>query len=431
MLYRITKPIAKFALSAYFRKIYFSNADRIPTDKPVILAANHPTAFIEPCILACWLEEPLHFMARGDFVLKSNFFKNLYEMYNIIPIYRIQDGGFGKLRDNFSAFAAATEFLRKNKMVLILAEGTTVHEKRLRPIKKGVARVAFGSAEGYPDLDIQIVPVGVNYSDSDKMRSLVMIDFGEPIALKDFKEVYEENNNRAIRELTGAITKVLSERVVHIEHRDEEDEVEKLLEYIDLKKMEKTPSTIEHSDELLNYKNRLVSKINNLKKEEKIPLFKALNRLEDACKKLNVSFEGILREGDIGASNFWKLILLFPLFLVGYIGNFLPVWGSGFITKKYITDISFRASTSIALGIVLYLIYWFVLLGIGLAIGNVWLLLGILLLPFLGKIALRFQDLRREFTEGKKLKKLNKTDLKKLREAKAELDMQIQSILNH
>ncbi|MBK6903255.1 MAG: hypothetical protein IPH04_10715 [Saprospirales bacterium] len=67
MLYPITRPLAKIALSVFFRKLYLSGLENIDWEKPVILAANHPTAFIEPCILACWLPKPLHFMVRGDF----------------------------------------------------------------------------------------------------------------------------------------------------------------------------------------------------------------------------------------------------------------------------------------------------------------------------------------------------------------------------
>ncbi|MFK7806382.1 MAG: hypothetical protein AB8F74_01150, partial [Saprospiraceae bacterium] len=63
MLYRITRPFAQIAIRTTFRKIYFTNEERIPWDKPVILAINHPTIFIEPCLLATHLDEPLHFLA--------------------------------------------------------------------------------------------------------------------------------------------------------------------------------------------------------------------------------------------------------------------------------------------------------------------------------------------------------------------------------
>ncbi|MEL6973183.1 MAG: hypothetical protein AAFO02_23670, partial [Bacteroidota bacterium] len=67
MLYAAVRPIATVGLKYYFRRIDLANAERIPKNAAVILAANHPTTFIEPCVLACFLEEPLNFLARGDF----------------------------------------------------------------------------------------------------------------------------------------------------------------------------------------------------------------------------------------------------------------------------------------------------------------------------------------------------------------------------
>ena len=73
MIYSFVRPIAAYALKIFFRKIYFTNRDRIPKGKPLILAINHPTAFIEPCILACFLPIKLHFLVRGDLFKKPLF----------------------------------------------------------------------------------------------------------------------------------------------------------------------------------------------------------------------------------------------------------------------------------------------------------------------------------------------------------------------
>jgi glycerol-3-phosphate O-acyltransferase/dihydroxyacetone phosphate acyltransferase len=430
MLYKITKPLAKIALTTYFRKIYFSNAHRIPKDKPVILAANHPTAFIEPCILACWLDEPLHFMARGDFVLRSAFFRKLYDLYHIIPIYRIQDGGYQKLKDNFSAFDAGTEVLRQNKMILILAEGGTKHEKRLREIKKGVARVAFGSLEKHPELDIQIVPVAVNYSDSDKMRSVAMIDFGEAIPLKKYQEKFHENKNNAVRLLTKEIKDALTGRVIHIEDRQEDENMEKLLVYLEAKKIQKRVPIVEKEEKVLKEKKEIIDKLNVLDKEQKNLVFQKLNLLDSYCEKSGVSFLGAVSERGFSYYTIRIFIWLFPVFVFGYLGNFLPIWGAGFISKKYIKDITFRASTSIVLGIILYLIYWLTLMIIGGIIGNLWMILGMFLLPVLGPMAIAYKELYQTWTEGKKIKKLNEKDLLKLREAQEDLDSQLSKCLD-
>jgi 1-acyl-sn-glycerol-3-phosphate acyltransferase len=228
MLYKIAKPLAHIAFSIYFRKIFFSNVQNIPAGKPVILALNHPTAFVEPCIVASFQDRPLNFLARGDFFANS-FLAKVLAGYHIIPIYRIQDGGYGKLKANFESFKECYQAFDENKVVLIMAEGGAEHEKRLRPLKKGTARLAFGALDHQPDLDLYIVPVGVNYTKSEKMGHIAMLNFASPIRMQDYRKTHEENSAKAIREVTRELKEKLSDNVIQIE-KGEEDWVDFLLE---------------------------------------------------------------------------------------------------------------------------------------------------------------------------------------------------------
>jgi len=73
MLYFLIRPLARLAILIFYRKVYFTNRDRIPAGKPVIMAVNHPTGFVEPCILAVFTREPLHYLVRGDLFRKPLF----------------------------------------------------------------------------------------------------------------------------------------------------------------------------------------------------------------------------------------------------------------------------------------------------------------------------------------------------------------------
>ena len=57
-------------------------------------------------------------------------------------------------------------------MVTIYVEGEHHLEKRVRPIQKGIVRIAFGACEKLGDdlKDLQIIPVGVNYVAGDQWR---------------------------------------------------------------------------------------------------------------------------------------------------------------------------------------------------------------------------------------------------------------------
>lgn len=216
MLYSLTRPIARYILSWYYRRISIDGLEHIPDSGPVILAANHPTAFIEPCILACFQKRKLWFLARGN-LFKNSIATATLNGLHILPVFRIQDGGYSKLKVNFNTFQACAKALSKGKAIMILAEGRCIHEKRLRPLRKGTGRIALSSLLAHPELeDIPVVPIGVNFTAPEKMRSEVYIRCGEPISTKDFLEPYREHEQKGILEFTRALGKAIDPLVVQI-----------------------------------------------------------------------------------------------------------------------------------------------------------------------------------------------------------------------
>jgi len=201
MLYQIVKPLARWILGWNFRRIYIAGKDKLPARGPIILASNHPTAFIEPCVLASFQDRPLYFLVRGDF-FKLKIFSYLLQKLHMIPVYRLKDGGFSQLKNNYSSFDTCSKALAEGKALMILAEGTSIHEKKLRPIKKGTARIAFGAFEDYNLSDIPIFPVGVNYTNSDQYRSDLMLDIGDPIFLSQYLDEYKNDQRIGIKLLT-------------------------------------------------------------------------------------------------------------------------------------------------------------------------------------------------------------------------------------
>ncbi|MGY8847490.1 MAG: hypothetical protein ACKVLH_09030, partial [Bacteroidia bacterium] len=57
MLYKIFRWLFHLTTKAYFRSIYLQGKDQIPPNgKPVIFAANHPSSFMDPILLAVHLK---------------------------------------------------------------------------------------------------------------------------------------------------------------------------------------------------------------------------------------------------------------------------------------------------------------------------------------------------------------------------------------
>lgn len=219
MIYHLVRPIARFILRYYYRNIDLTGLEHIPKDAAVILAANHPTAFIEPCIMACFQPRQLWFLARGD-LFKSALSRWALAAVNILPVFRIEDGGYQKLKDNFETFDACYTALSKRKAIMILAEGRCIHEKALRPLRKGTARLALGAMAYDSTLpEVYIVPVGVNFTHAAGVRGTVMIRCGEPIKASGFMGEYRVNEATAIRSLTSHLRARLDPLVVQFPSR--------------------------------------------------------------------------------------------------------------------------------------------------------------------------------------------------------------------
>lgn len=230
MIYHIVRPVARYILRYYYRNIDLTGLEHIPKNAPVILAANHPTAFIEPCILACFQPRQLWFLARGD-LFKTALARMALAAINILPVFRIEDGGYQKLKNNFETFDACYRALSQRKAIMILAEGRCIHEKALRPLRKGTARLALGALAKDATLpEVYIVPVGVNFTHAERVRDAVMVRCGEPILASAFMEEYRRNEAAAIKSLTLHLRSRLSPLVVQFPSRELADIGEARLE---------------------------------------------------------------------------------------------------------------------------------------------------------------------------------------------------------
>jgi len=107
MFYKLLKVWAHLAFRLYFRRMFIFGRERIPKKGPVIFLVNHPSTFLEACIIASNQHRDLHFLVRGD-MFEKKWLLPILRSTNQIPIYRFKDG-FGKLRNNKSTFEQSFE----------------------------------------------------------------------------------------------------------------------------------------------------------------------------------------------------------------------------------------------------------------------------------------------------------------------------------
>jgi 1-acyl-sn-glycerol-3-phosphate acyltransferase len=69
-IYWLMEPFVHMAYWCLFRKVYVYNVAGVATNKPILIAANHPTAFVDPIALCIYLHPPVYNMTRGDIFQK-------------------------------------------------------------------------------------------------------------------------------------------------------------------------------------------------------------------------------------------------------------------------------------------------------------------------------------------------------------------------
>lgn len=430
MIYQSVRPITRMAFYVYFRKIYLSGAHRIPRNAPVILAANHPTGFTEPCIMACFLDRPLYFLVRGDFFVKP-LYNYLLRSLHMLPVYRLRDGGYKKLKNNYSTFSACFEALHHGKPLMIFAEGNAKYEKRLRPLQKGTARIAFGTLEKYPELeDVYVVPVGVTYTDAHRFRSEVMVECGKPISVRQFQSEYRENSVQGMNQFTEYLSGAMQECIVQIDEPDDDELVEQLLT-LDRSERPTWPwPTFVPSDWALRREQALADMVNLLPEEEKWELKNEVQDYFQALKALKVEDRALYFSQDQPRWLPALLALGLPFYLLGYLLNFLPLRIATFITNTNVKRIEFWPPVRLASGMGAYLIYFLFVFILCLA-GFGWAGIPIaLLFPLLGWLALRYGDLYEQWRVSRQAIKVDNASLEALRTKRRQIGTMIERVKN-
>lgn len=219
----IVRAYLRLGMFFYFKKIYVHNLENIPNDKPVLLLGNHQNALLDALLIAVYSGRFSFFLTRAA-VFKKKLVKRILESLRMIPVYRIRDG-WNNLSNNKAIFETCTELLNKGEAITIFPEGNHNLARRVRPLSKGFTRIVFDTLEKYPDLDLQLVPVGVNYKNALSFPDSTALFFGKSIPAKNF---ISQSKNDNIITLKQRIQLELMELTTHIPEGNYKDDLGQL-----------------------------------------------------------------------------------------------------------------------------------------------------------------------------------------------------------
>jgi len=397
--YSILKNLVRFWHNIFYYKSFIVlGKENIPTDKPLIFTPNHQNALMDALALIFSTKKQLVFVARSDIFKNPAIAKILYYI-KILPIYRIRDG-FDTIKKNKEIIQKAADVINAGNGMAILPEGNHSGIRRLRPLKKGFARMAFETedANGY-NLDIHIVPVGIDYDNYDNYRSSLIVKFGKPIAVADYIKQYKDNPAVAINQIKDDLSIHMKPLIINIESVDNYELYNELRIIYRSRMAQVLNLDSKKLKNQLHIDQTLINELSNFEKQnpESTSEFNKLILEYVSLRNKNGLTNNIIEQNGMGIVklifNSISMIITLPFFIYGGINNFFAYWLPLMLSKK-MKDPQFRSSFKFAISLFSFPIFYTIQTVIVLSISDSWnmALLYLVSLPVSAALAWLWRD---------------------------------------
>ena len=211
--FRFVRFYIQLGLYFYTKKTKVVGINNVPKKGAVLFAVNHPNGLLDPLIVTTNNPRASYFLVKAA-AFKNPIIEKILNSLNLIAIYRMRDG-INQLAKNEEVFNTCYNIFNKGKSLMIFPEGSDCRDRTIRPLSKGFTRIVYGAIKRYPDLHLQVVPVGVTYQNASQFPSKVALHYGMPI---DASEIYANNiPSKSINILKKQVSDQLKTLCVHIE----------------------------------------------------------------------------------------------------------------------------------------------------------------------------------------------------------------------
>ncbi len=391
----------------FYGKVDVKGLENIPKDAPVILTPNHSNALMDALIVLFTSPGDTVFLARAD-LFKKKLLARALNILKMLPVFRIRDG-VEELGKNQEIFDITVGVLHKNHQLCIMPEGNHGDMRRLRNLQKGVFRIAFKAQEKMGNKPyVKIVPVGLDFSDFIKQNQSLFVNYGKPIDVSEYWDDYVENGPVGMNKLKSRLADDMKPQMIQIETEDYYDGYmglrtifnEKMREIMGIQgkklrdKFAADKEMIARLDKVLEEDEAKIKAIS----AKVVPYFETVNK--DNIRDWVVKKQGFGLLGTI-----WRFLLLvvtLPVFLYGFINNFLvyllPVkMTNGIKDKQFISSVK----VGVTMLVVLPFFYALQTLLVGLFTPYWWIWVAYLITLYpMGKLALLWYFLWKKTARG-------------------------------
>jgi len=348
-------------IEGFYRRFEVVGKENLPQGKPILFAANHQNAFLDGAAIAYAISKPIYFLGRSD-IFRKRLANWLLGGFNCFPIYREKDGE-DTLKKNNEIFNSFYDILQKDYPIVIFPEGNQGGKKQLRkPLKKGVFRIAVGAELKYnKELDVHIVPVGIDYGKQSAMGGNLLINFGKPIRILDHIADNEEEQEKIYNLLVSELADRLSSQMIDIELSDHYGMICGFIKIFSTEILEKEKITQSGLIDVLGAQKKFINRIEDRIKEhpqEAIEMHELTVDFINELEKRGLRTWLFKKERHFVSVNILLLLLLAPIHVYGMLNSYLPYKLPVWLVEKKVKDQKFHASIKVAAGALAFVFFW-------------------------------------------------------------------------
>ena len=348
-------PLVKFGLYLYYRRITVKGKEHIPKDKPILFVPNHQNSFMDALLVVTHIKPFMYFLTGAHAfkpALQGAFIRSL----NMLPVYRVRDG-LSSVVKNKEVFDECIRHLKRKDVILIFPEANHDLRRRIRPLSKGFTRIAFAAEEQESwNMDLQVVPVGLNYSEHRNSRTDVEVVFGTSIQISDFEEIYKKDEREAGNILKRRVSEEMKKLTMHVVKPSHYP-----LHHVLLDDLEDDRSNLINPE----IANQNVKRIESEASSEQVGLGDFTYHF---LREYNLTGKDILGK----KKSVLKRFVWCPLFLFSWLNNIISYQPIKKVISEKIKDHAYDASIKLLLSVIFFPAFWLLISTILVVIGVPW-----------------------------------------------------------
>jgi glycerol-3-phosphate O-acyltransferase/dihydroxyacetone phosphate acyltransferase len=386
--YAAARAFVRFLLALFYRRIDVVGVENVPAGGGLVVAANHHNSVVDAMLLIAVLPRRVRTLANAPLfghVLIGPFLR----LAGALPVHRRQEAGTDPAR-NAGLFAATTATLRGGGAIAIFPEGRTQPEPVLLELRTGAARMLLAAelaVEAEP-ASVTFLPVGLVFNAPGTFRegqALVLI--GLPVSTADAVTLARSEPERAARALTDELAAALRGLIVEAEDRQTLRQL-RFAEELWREEGGEVPADPAGRVAWLRRAMRSYRLLLERAPERVAAFRQQLEELVVEMERSGLGPDGLARPATparLAGRVAWQaaaLLLLSPLALAGIALHVVPYELTGLAVRKMKRTDEEEATDKIALGLVLYPLFWGLEIWAALRWGGLWAVVILLVMLF-------------------------------------------------